>query len=117
MSNYHFAGPRGHRPERPQRARGVHKGARADRSPADSLAPQDSPATIPEPFPTIFSWLHQVRNILKIELGKYEMETWYFSPYPPEYADCDRLYVCEVRMRGLPLHVFFPVLLTTLLRS
>lgn len=23
------------------------------------------------------------------------METWYFSPFPPEFADCDRLFVCE----------------------
>lgn len=30
----------------------------------------------------------QVKNIEKIELGRYEMETWYYSPFPPEYRDC-----------------------------
>lgn len=37
----------------------------------------------------------KVRNILSIELGKYEMETWYFSPFPAEYNDCEKLYFCE----------------------
>ncbi len=27
----------------------------------------------------------KVKNIGFIELGRYEMETWYFSPFPPEY--------------------------------
>ena len=31
---------------------------------------------------------HQVKNIERIELGKYEMETWYFSPLPAEFKDC-----------------------------
>jgi hypothetical protein len=30
----------------------------------------------------------QVKNIEKIELGRFEMETWYFSPFPPEYREC-----------------------------
>ena len=38
-----------------------------------------------------------MRNILKIELGRHEMDTWYFSPFPPEYNDCSKLYFCEVR--------------------
>ena len=37
----------------------------------------------------------KVRNILKIELGKHEMETWYFSPFPAEYNGCEKLYFCE----------------------
>eukprot|EP00245_Coleochaete_scutata_P017281 TRINITY_DN8407_c0_g1_i2.p1 TRINITY_DN8407_c0_g1~~TRINITY_DN8407_c0_g1_i2.p1 ORF type:complete len:473 (-),score=100.21 TRINITY_DN8407_c0_g1_i2:181-1599(-) len=37
----------------------------------------------------------KVKNISKIELGKYEMETWYFSPFPPEYSDCSKLFFCE----------------------
>lgn len=36
-----------------------------------------------------------MRNILKIELGRHEMDTWYFSPFPPEYSDCSKLYFCE----------------------
>ncbi|KAJ8423673.1 hypothetical protein Cgig2_023518 [Carnegiea gigantea] len=37
----------------------------------------------------------KVKNIATIELGRYEIETWYFSPFPPEYNDCTKLYFCE----------------------
>lgn len=30
-----------------------------------------------------------------MELGRYEIDTWYFSPYPEEFAKCDKLYICE----------------------
>jgi histone acetyltransferase MYST1 len=30
----------------------------------------------------------KVKNVERIELGRYEMETWYFSPLPPEYKEC-----------------------------
>ena len=30
----------------------------------------------------------KVKNIEEIELGQFEMETWYFSPFPPEFRDC-----------------------------
>ena len=30
----------------------------------------------------------KVKNVERIELGRFEMETWYFSPLPPEYKDC-----------------------------
>lgn len=40
----------------------------------------------------------KVKNVGAVELGRWLIETWYFSPYPKEmypdgYADC--LYVCE----------------------
>jgi histone acetyltransferase MYST1 len=37
----------------------------------------------------------KVKNIQSIVLGKYEIETWYFSPFPEDYCGEDRLYVCE----------------------
>ena len=37
----------------------------------------------------------KVKNINTIELGRYEIDTWYFSPYPEEFAKCDKLYLCE----------------------
>ncbi|XP_057974572.1 histone acetyltransferase of the MYST family 1-like isoform X1 [Malania oleifera] len=37
----------------------------------------------------------KVKNIATIELGRYEIETWYFSPFPPEYNDSVKLYFCE----------------------
>ncbi|XP_074552702.1 histone acetyltransferase KAT7-like isoform X3 [Halichoeres trimaculatus] len=35
-------------------------------------------------------------NMIKtIVFGRYEMDTWYHSPYPEEYARLGRLYMCE----------------------
>jgi hypothetical protein len=31
--------------------------------------------------------------------GKYEIETWYYSPYPDEYRNVKKLYVCERCMK------------------
>jgi histone acetyltransferase MYST1 len=37
----------------------------------------------------------KVKNISKIYMGGWEVEAWYFSPYPDEYSQVDTLYVCE----------------------
>uniref|UniRef100_A0A7S3E6V0 histone acetyltransferase n=2 Tax=Rhodosorus marinus TaxID=101924 RepID=A0A7S3E6V0_9RHOD len=37
----------------------------------------------------------KVKNIDQIQIGMWEMETWYYSPFPPEYADCRKLFICE----------------------
>ena len=37
----------------------------------------------------------KVRNIQQIQLGKYLIDAWYFSPYPEEFANCGRLYICD----------------------
>ena len=37
----------------------------------------------------------KVKNIEKIVMGGWEVECWYFSPYPEEYANEETLYVCE----------------------
>jgi histone acetyltransferase MYST1 len=37
----------------------------------------------------------KVKYINKLRFGKFEIETWYFSPYPEEYGKVDTLYVCE----------------------
>jgi histone acetyltransferase MYST1 len=37
----------------------------------------------------------KVKNIQCIVLGKYEIDTWYFSPYPDEYAGDEKMYICE----------------------
>lgn len=41
------------------------------------------------------SEIARVKNLNKIQMGKHEVEAWYFSPYPQEYAYCDTLYICE----------------------
>ena len=37
----------------------------------------------------------KVKNIQEIEMGRYSIQTWYFSPYPQEYCQQETLYVCE----------------------
>ena len=37
----------------------------------------------------------KVKNVERIELGRHEMETWYFSPLPPEFKDVKKLFFAE----------------------
>ena len=37
----------------------------------------------------------EVKNIQTIQIGDYEIDTWYFSPYPEEFCNSDRMFVCE----------------------
>jgi len=37
----------------------------------------------------------KVKNISKIVMGKWEVEAWYYSPYPEEYSNQSTLYVCD----------------------
>ncbi|XP_060523220.1 histone acetyltransferase KAT6A-like isoform X2 [Cylas formicarius] len=39
--------------------------------------------------------LSQPRNPGAIEFGKYEIQTWYSSPFPQEYARLPKLFLCE----------------------
>jgi histone acetyltransferase MYST2 len=34
-------------------------------------------------------------GIRLIEMGRYEMDVWYSSPYPEEYQCLPKLYICE----------------------
>ncbi|KAF6208070.1 hypothetical protein GE061_016520 [Apolygus lucorum] len=37
----------------------------------------------------------KVKYIDRIQIGQYEVDTWYFSPYPDEYGKASKLYICE----------------------
>lgn len=39
--------------------------------------------------------ISRVRNLNRIQMGKHEIDPWYFSPYPQEFNDVDLVYVCE----------------------
>jgi histone acetyltransferase MYST2 len=39
--------------------------------------------------------MKQNYDLSKIQFGPYVMETWYMSPYPPEYTQIPCIYVCE----------------------
>nr|XP_020446259.1 histone acetyltransferase KAT6A isoform X2 [Monopterus albus] len=41
----------------------------------------------------------QMRCPSVIELGKFEIQTWYSSPYPQEYSRLPKLYLCEFCLR------------------
>jgi len=47
----------------------------------------------------------QEYRIKKLELGCYEMDTWYASPYPEEYARLPKLYVCEYCLKYMKTSV------------
>ena len=34
-------------------------------------------------------------RIHKLEMGRYEMDTWYTAPYPEEYSRLPKIYICE----------------------
>lgn len=37
----------------------------------------------------------KVKNVQAIILGKFEIETWYYSPYPEEYCGDEKMFICE----------------------
>jgi histone acetyltransferase HTATIP len=41
------------------------------------------------------SEISRVKNLNKLQIGKSEVEAWYFSPYPQEYAHLPKLFICE----------------------
>jgi histone acetyltransferase MYST1 len=45
----------------------------------------------------------KVKNIQCIQMGDYEIDTWYFSPYPQEFCDVDRMYICEFCLKYMKL--------------
>jgi len=39
--------------------------------------------------------ISRVRNLGHIQMGAFEMEPWYFSPYPSSFTTADTTYICE----------------------
>jgi hypothetical protein len=44
----------------------------------------------------------RVKNLNRIQMGRHEVEAWYFSPYPAEYAHLPVLYLCEFCLAYFP---------------
>lgn len=44
----------------------------------------------------------RVKNLNRIQIGRNEVEAWYFSPYPVEYAHLPVLYLCEFCLGYFP---------------
>ena len=41
----------------------------------------------------------KVKQMERIYMGGWEVEAWYFSPYPPEYNQLERLFICEYTLK------------------
>ncbi|GAB0492775.1 hypothetical protein MMPV_004044 [Pyropia vietnamensis] len=37
----------------------------------------------------------KVKNVQTLQMGRWRIDTWYYSPFPAEYANYSTLYVCE----------------------
>lgn len=51
--------------------------------------------------------LTKVKYIDKIQIGRYEVDAWYFSPYPEEYGKVSRLWICEYCLKYMKYEVTF----------
>ena len=49
----------------------------------------------------------KVKNINRICMGKYEVEAWYYSPFPAPYAQAETLYICEYCLKYMKNPRFF----------
>ncbi|KAF7792336.1 hypothetical protein EIP86_003372 [Pleurotus ostreatoroseus] len=41
------------------------------------------------------SEIARVKNLNRLQIGRHEVDAWYFSPYPQEFAYLPILYICE----------------------
>ena len=47
--------------------------------------------------------LTKVKYIDTVQIGSYEIDAWYFSPYPEEYGKCHKLFICEYTLKYMRL--------------
>lgn len=45
----------------------------------------------------------KVKYIDRIQFGKYEIDAWYFSPFPDEYGQQSKLWICEYCLKYMKL--------------
>ncbi|KIK09943.1 hypothetical protein K443DRAFT_671261 [Laccaria amethystina LaAM-08-1] len=53
------------------------------------------------------SEIARVKNLNRLQIGKHEVDAWYFSPYPKEYAHLPVLYICEFCLSFFPSPMMF----------
>jgi histone acetyltransferase MYST1 len=59
--------------------------------------------------------LTKVKYIDRIQFGKYEIDTWYFSPYPDDFGKQPKLYICEYCLKYMKVNSFLLFLKSNLL--
>merc|ERR1719334_904061 len=47
--------------------------------------------------------LTKVKYIDRVQIGRFEIDTWYFSPYPEDYGKCPKLWICEFCLKYMRL--------------
>ncbi|XP_050297334.1 histone acetyltransferase KAT7 [Anthonomus grandis grandis] len=60
---------------------------------------RDAQALASEKIEAELKMLPSTKGTKSIEMGKFEMEVWYQSPYPEDYARLPKLYICEFCLR------------------
>jgi histone acetyltransferase MYST1 len=45
--------------------------------------------------PLNFLQITKVKYVDKIHIGNYEIDAWYFSPFPEDYGKQPKLWLCE----------------------
>lgn len=60
---------------------------------------RDAQAVASERIEEDLKTLPNTKGTKYIEMGKFEMEVWYQSPYPEDYARLPKLYICEFCLR------------------
>ncbi|XXQ38132.1 Histone acetyltransferase [Plasmodiophora brassicae] len=45
----------------------------------------------------------RIRNVQSIQFGQYDVQTWYYSPFPEEYGTASHLYICEYCLKYMKL--------------
>jgi len=45
--------------------------------------------------PLLRTQITKVKYVDKIQIGNYEIDAWYFSPFPEDYGKQPKLWVCE----------------------
>ncbi|KAI5744974.1 hypothetical protein M8J76_007123 [Diaphorina citri] len=56
---------------------------------------QEAQALVADKLEAELKTLPNTRGTKYLQMGKYEMEVWYQSPYPDDYARLPKLYLCE----------------------
>lgn len=49
----------------------------------------------------------KIKYIDCVQMGRYEMDAWYFSPYPEEYGKQPKLWICEYCLKYMKLERTF----------
>ena len=47
--------------------------------------------------------LTKVKYIDRVQIGRFEIDTWYFSPFPEDYGKCPKLWICEFCLKYMKL--------------